>query len=227
LVVSADFLEAVAAAAELTAGPRTIPWPTRERQGGFVHFENYAEWQKFLLKFDLPPAVPGVVKDAFDRARKVHLLSWVDFDLAVVGEAAALTALELAVRNRYLPMEVARRQAKLTEKVRRESRVATLRESDETKKVPFSFLLKMMVEVDGLTDDRIPLVQETGGSVVGRLTGETGPGLADMRNVRAHGNPFGSGFEAGLLELVRDLIAYAYRDATNERPTQTRARCRT
>jgi hypothetical protein len=31
----------------------------------------------------------------------------------VVGEPAALTALELAARNRYLPIEVARRQAKL------------------------------------------------------------------------------------------------------------------
>jgi hypothetical protein len=37
----------------------------------------------------------------------------VDFDLVVVGEPAALTALELAARNRYLPIEVARRQAKL------------------------------------------------------------------------------------------------------------------
>jgi hypothetical protein len=117
LVVSADFLEAVTAAAELTAGPRTIPWPTRERRGGLVHFENYAEWQKFLLAFDLPPGVPGVVKDAFDRARKVYLLSWVDFDLAVVGEVAALTALELAVRNRYLPIEVARRQTKLARRL--------------------------------------------------------------------------------------------------------------
>jgi hypothetical protein len=47
-----------------------------DRQGGFMHFENYAEWQKFLLVFDLPPGVPGVVKDAFDRARKLYLLSW-------------------------------------------------------------------------------------------------------------------------------------------------------
>lgn len=215
MAISADFLEVVAAAAELTAGAREIPWPTRDRRAGLVHFEKYADWEKFLLDFSLPPGMPGVVNDAFDRARKVYLLSWVDFDLAVVGEGAALTALELAVRNRYLSIEVARRQAKLAEKVRREKRVATFRENEQTKDVPFAFLLKMMVEVDGLTDDKIPLVQKSGGSVVGRLTGETGPTLAEMRNIRAHGNPFGSGFEAGLLELVRDLIVYAYRDTVS------------
>jgi hypothetical protein len=75
LVVSADFLEAVAAAAELTGGTATDSLADAERQGGFMHFENYAEWQKFLLVFDLPPGVPGVVKDAFDRARKLYLLS--------------------------------------------------------------------------------------------------------------------------------------------------------
>lgn len=213
MAISADFLDAVASAAGLTLDARQIPWPTRDRRAGFVHFEKYADWQKFVLGFALPLGVPGVVTDAFDRARKVYLLSWVDFDLAVVGEAAALTALELAVRNRYLPTEVARRQAKLAEKVRRNKRVATIRESEQTKDVPLASLLKMMVEVDGLTDDKIPLVQKSGGSVVGRLTGETGPTLAEMRNIRAHGNPFGSGFEAGLLELVRDLIVYAYRDA--------------
>jgi len=38
------------------------------------------------------------------------------------------------------------------------------------------------------------------------------PSLADMRNIRAHGNPFGSGQIGGLIELVRDLIEFACRD---------------
>jgi heme exporter protein D len=210
------FLAAVAAAAELVPGPRTIPWPTRERVDDLVHFESYGQWQKFILAFDLPVGVPGVVKDAFDRARKVYLLSWVDFDLVVVGEAAALASLELAVRSRYMSIEVERRRAKLAENVRRQKREATLRENDDTQKITFSRLLEMMVEVDGLTDDKIPLIQNTGGSVVGRLTSEAEPALAEIRNIRAHGNPFGSGFEAGLLELIRDLIVYAYREATKE-----------
>jgi len=42
------------------------------------------------------------------------------------------------------------------------------------------------------------------------------PSLADRRNGMAHGDPFGEsgagGPCAGLLELLRDLIDYAYRD---------------
>ena len=185
-MISAHFLEAVAVAAARAPGPRTIPWPIPGNPGGFVQFEDYAQWQKFLLAFDLPPSVAGVVTDAFDRARKIYLLSWLDFDLVVTGEAAALTALEIAVRNRYQSIEVDRRQANLAKKMQYENRVATIRENEETKNVSFAYLLRMMVDVDGLTDSKIPLVRRTGGSVVRRLTGESAPTLAEMRNVRAH-----------------------------------------
>jgi hypothetical protein len=33
-----------------------------------------------------------------------------------------------------------------------------------------------------------------------------------VRNVRVHGIPLGSGYQSGLIEAVRDLIEYAYRD---------------
>jgi hypothetical protein len=48
------------------------------------------------------------------------------------------------------------------------------------------------------------------------LTGNRKPSLAAIRNTRAHGNPFGSGYQSGLFELVRDLIVYAYRDRITE-----------
>jgi hypothetical protein len=55
-----------------------------------------------------------------------------------------------------------------------------------------------------------------GGTVVGCLTGECKPTLADRRNGLAHGDPGGmsgaGSYCAGLFELVRDLIDYAYRD---------------
>jgi hypothetical protein len=47
--------------------------------------------------------------------------------------------------------------------------------------------------------------------VVGLLTGEITPSLAEIRNEMAHGLPFDGFPRAGLLELVRDLIDYAYR----------------
>jgi len=84
-------------------------------------------------------------------------------------------------------------------------------------------LLEYMVDVDGLTDARLPFTQHYGGSVIPVLRrgrskhGESSSGnasrptLADIRNSLAHGDPFDGLPWSGLLELVRDLIEYAYR----------------
>ena len=68
-----------------------------------------------------------------------------------------------------------------------------------------------MVQADGLTDAQIPMSVRCGGSALGQLTGETHPTLAERRNLLAHGDPFDGFPTGGLLELVRDLINYAYR----------------
>lgn len=65
---------------------------------------------------------------------------------------------------------------------------------------------------DGLTDDKIPMVKQCGGSAISFVNGEVKPSLADIRNKQAHGDPFDGFPIGGLLELVRDLIEYAYRD---------------
>jgi hypothetical protein len=75
----------------------------------------------------------------------------------------------------------------------------------------FADLLTYMIE-DGLTDERIPMVKRSGGSAIGFVNGDSKPSLADIRNKQAHGDPFDGFPVAGLLELVRDLIEYAYRD---------------
>ena len=71
-----------------------------------------------------------------------------------------------------------------------------------------------MVERDGLTEEQIPMNARCGApsKVIGRLTGETRPSLSDLRNESAHGAQFDGFSQAGLLELVRDLIDYSYRD---------------
>jgi hypothetical protein len=102
------------------------------------------------------------------------------------GELAALIALELALMDRY--------GGQITKSKR-----------------SFAALLKFMVESDGLTDDRIPMVVRCGGTAVGQLIGATHPTLAERRNALAHGDPFDGLPTGGLLELVRDLINYAYR----------------
>jgi hypothetical protein len=73
-------------------------------------------------------------------------------------------------------------------------------------------LLKHLVEKDGLTDDRVPMVRRYGGTVVTRLTGDVKPSLSEIRNSLAHGYPFDALPWSGLLELIRDLIEYVYRD---------------
>jgi hypothetical protein len=56
------------------------------------------------------------------------------------------------------------------------------------------------------------MIDRSGGSVVGLLTGDRDPTLAQIRNNLAHGYPFDGLPLAGLLELIRDLIEYAFRD---------------
>ena len=48
--------------------------------------------------------------------------------------------------------------------------------------------------------------------VIDPLTGEATPSPANLCNEAAHGAPFHSFPRSGLLELIRDLIDYAYRD---------------
>ena len=72
-----------------------------------------------------------------------------------------------------------------------------------------------MVERDGLTEETLlPINRRCGlpSSVIGRLIGEVKPGLSHIRNDLAHGAPLDGFPWSGLLELVRDLIDYAYRD---------------
>jgi hypothetical protein len=141
------------------------------------------------VSLSLRKPTPQVVRAKFERGQKLHLLAWIDFDLIKAGELVALTTLELALKDRC------------GDKVR-----------DKRGHVQFARLLEYMPRHDGLTDQLVPMVRRCGGSVVGLLTGACKPGLAGIRNHLAHGYPFDGFPYAGLLELVRDLIEYTYRD---------------
>ena len=90
---------------------------------------------------------------------------------------------------------------------------------DRYGKKDFSNLLRHMVERDGLSDN--DLAQRTGikRPVVAIVRGEIKPTLSERRNGMAHGSAFRSLPLAGLLELVRDLIEYAYRQYYLEAPS--------
>lgn len=167
--------------------PVLLPWPTQGNAGGgFIHFEKAADWRAFVESLGIDARIPEIVRAKFARAQTLYLLGWVDFSVVKAGELAALIALELALMDRY--------GDRISKNKRR-----------------FAALLKYMVDADGLTDAQIPMVARCGGSALGQLTGETRPSLAERRNSLAHGDPFDGLPTGGLLELVRDLINFAYR----------------
>ncbi len=163
-----------------------VAWPTPGNPGGFLQFEKAADWRQFVDGLGMDPRIPDIVRAKFQRAQTLYLLGWVDLSVVKAGELAALIALELAVTDRY---------GGFVSKGKR----------------TFSTLLKYMVTSDGLTDEQIPLVARCGGTAIGQLTGEMRPTLAERRNTLAHGDPFEGPPTGGLLELVRDLINFAYR----------------
>jgi hypothetical protein len=216
MTLTTAFVDAAAAAAERSPDPRVIPWPMPGNPGAFRTFADFAEWRDEILDFSLPHGVPQNMRDALDRALKIYLLAWIDFDLVTAGEMAALSAFEHVLRDCYFGKERDRRRARVVDKAAREKRKATKREVKWIERISFADLCNYMIERDGLTDDKVGLVRRSGGTVKALLTGDRDPSLANLRNIRAHGVPFGSGFTSGLLELIRDLIVYAYRDMIAE-----------
>ena len=166
--------------------PVLLAWPTQGNAGGFIQFEKATEWRAFVESLLIDPRIPGIVRTKYAGAQTLYLLGWVDFSIVKAGELAALIALELAMMDRY------------------GGRISKNKRS-------FAALLKFMVDSDGLTDAQIPMVVRCGGTAIGQLTGEKHPTLAERRNSLAHGDPFDGLPTGGLLELVRDLINFAYR----------------
>ncbi|WP_204524211.1 hypothetical protein [Corticimicrobacter populi] len=156
-----------------------------------MQFHEVSQWQKFLRDLDLDVRVPAVVRLKYARAQKLYLLGWSDAELIKAGELVALTALEIALVGSH------------------GGRVAK-------NKRTLAALLKHLVEYDGLSDDNLPIAVRCNACVVGQLTGESEPTLAQLRNKMAHGDPFDGLPYAGLLELVRDLINFAYRGLITE-----------
>jgi hypothetical protein len=214
--INQDFLTTIALAADRYPDPHVIPWPMPSNLGGFISFQTYQEWQAFVLGFSLHQAVPQSMAQGYVRAQKLHLLAWIDFDLITAGELAALATLEYVLRDCYLRNETDRRRHIITEEESRTKKPPRKGQLRWIEQAGFTDLLTYMVEHDGLTDEKVPMIEQTGGSIINLITGKRMPSLADMRHSRAHGNPFESGFQAGLLQLIRDLIEYAYRDRISQ-----------
>jgi len=197
-----DILDIIPLPPERPGGPLILPWPVPGNPGSFLSFSTLNQWRSFIQGLGLHSDLPQIVTAKFERAQKLYYLGWIDTDLIKAGELAAMIALELALKNHY---------------------GANVRKWRG--KIRFADLLKHMVEGDGLTDAQIPMFQKYGGRIVANLykteeaqkarkgTNVVAPmTLVEIRNSQAHGDPFGNQPYGGLLELVRDLIEYAYWD---------------
>ena len=203
----AAYLDSIALPIDRSADPLLLPWPSPGNPGGFISLSTVTEWRQFLLRLSLHSAIPEFVSDRYRRAQRAYFWARIHLDFIKLGELAALASLELALRERY------------AFKIRRTGR-----------RVRFSELLKYLVEKDGLSDDKLPIVQKYGGAVVVNLyepdearkaregtprkafVPEPPMTLIEVRNRAAHADPFDTAPWGGLLEVVRDLIEYAYRD---------------
>lgn len=169
-------------------GPLTLVWPVPGNPAENRLFSNPGEWRTFVQSLGLRHGIPEIVAAKFRRAQMLYFLAWLYFDLIKAGELVALATLELALNDRY------------GDKVKKRGTYRS-----------FADLLAYMVQ-DGLTDDKIPMVVRSGGSAIGFINGTVKPSLAEIRNREAHGDPFDGFPYGGLLELVRDLIHYSYRN---------------
>ena len=183
-----SFLDIGLLAGAQRKAPLHLAWPAPGLPAGFVEFTTAAQWRAFVLSLSLPPEIPEIVAAKFRRAQMLYFLAWNYFDVIKAGELMGLATLELALNDRY------------GTKIEKRGKYRS-----------FADLLKYML-VDGLTDDKIPMVQRCGGSIFGFVNGDIKPSLAERRNMMAHGDPFDGDPVGGLLEVVRDLIHYAYRD---------------
>jgi len=211
-----DYLDAIADARDPSLGPLIVPWPMPGDLASMVQFSTFAEWRSFIFALRLRRDVPEIVAANFESAQKLYVLAWLDFDLIKAGELIALTALELALTDCYAGKESARRRKLVAKKAQNEKRPISKSEKWWVEYTSFADLLNFMVERDGLTEDQVAINRRCGhtSKVIDRLTGESRPSLAEIRNDLAHGAPSEGFPSAGLLEIARDLIGYAYRDCT-------------
>ena len=186
-----NYFNAIADARDPSAGPLSILWPTPGDLSGAIAFATFSDWRAFVLALSPRRAIPAAVAAKFERAQKLYVLAWLDLDLIKAGELVALTALELALTDRYAARETERRLKLVAEKAEKALRPISKKEKWWTEYTAFADLLKFMVERDGLTNAQIPMIIRCGGAarVVDRLTGVTRPSLWDLRNDLAHGAP--------------------------------------
>jgi hypothetical protein len=74
--ITAEFLGAITLAATRFPGPKVMLCPRPGDRVGMAPFDNFADWQQFVLEFTLPDAIPAVVRTKFERVQKQYIIAW-------------------------------------------------------------------------------------------------------------------------------------------------------
>ena len=177
--------------------PLILPWLGSSSPIEPHTFSDLSVWRNFIENLSLTCQLPQFVAEKFARAQRLYFLGWIDQNMIKAGELVAFVTLELALRDSY-PLVYQQKDKK-----------------GNLKSAGLKDGLKYMVEVDGLTDDKMPSYQKYGWPCVANLykdkRKDSRMTLVWVRNSLAHGDPFDSLPWSGLLEIVRDLIDYMYR----------------
>jgi len=183
--------------ADRSENPLQLFWAGSSSATELYVFSHLSEWRHFIDGLSLNCQVPQTIDSKYERARCLYFLAWINPDVIKAGELAALAVLELSLRNVYF---------------------SAYNELNPKKRINSFFRpgLEYMVEHDFLTDEKLPIFQKYRRPVVSNLyckesKDKTGT-LVDIRNSLAHGDPFDALPYSGLLEVVRDLIGYMYRN---------------
>lgn len=183
--------------ADRSENPMQLSWPGPSSATESYVFFHFSEWRHFIDGLSLNCQVPQTIDSKYERARYLYFLAWINPDVIKDGELVALAALELALRDVYF---------------------SAYKELNPKKRINSFFRsgLEYMVEHDSLTDEKLPIFQKYRRPVISNLyckdsKNQTGT-YVGIRNSLAHGNPFDALPYAGLLEVVRDLIGYIYRN---------------
>ena len=204
LTMVSSFLDDIVLQRNRSTDPLILPWPSRGNLGGLLTFREVGEWRVFILELNLHSAAPEIVAGRFRLAQEHYYLGWIDVGFIKTAELVAFTALELALRDRYASSILQKKKKK----------------KDQRNDPMLHELLKYMVQQDGLTDQALPLFIRYGAPIVSNLYNidhkHPSQTLVGIRNSLAHGDPFEVAPWGGLLELVRDLIEYAYRSLIAE-----------
>ncbi|MBX3617480.1 MAG: hypothetical protein KF839_10150 [Nitrosomonas sp.] len=201
--------------AETREYPLCICWASPGNPSKPHAFHYYSDWDQFISGFPLNKKIPQAISVKYERAQALYLMAWIRYDVIKAGELAAFAALELALRDRYW-CEFQDKRKELLKKDKKSVPKYMLNGVN-------SFLsagLRFMVDYDGLNDEKLQIYNKSGGSVIANFFSDDkeqngtkrSDTLVSFRNSLAHGDPFDGLAIGSLLEIVRDLIEYMYRD---------------